>query len=155
MKTTTQITLKTTITDFKSVQKFSLKNIFFMKQLYFVMLFCLVSFLSFSQSYESQSSEVQSRMDLNKINGVSQWDGIVTTYSVTFQGLSAQGIVSLQERVQNDSRILSIQIESTDKIVFNCNGGTPFEVVKGLLSNLITGIVSFEEKGSIKVNSNE
>jgi len=126
-----------------------------MKHLLLLMLCVFTSFAFFSQTYESQSQEVQSRMDLNKINGVLVWDGIATTYRVEVQGLSAEGLITLQERSQSDIRVSSVTVDNSGILVFNCNGGTPFEVVKGLLSNLITGIVSFEERGSLISNSNE
>lgn len=126
-----------------------------MKQLIVITLCVLTSFSAFSQMYETQSQEVQARIDLNKINGVSTWQGIITTYSVTAQGLTAEGLVTLQERVQNDQRVISFSVENSGLLVFNCEGGTSFDIVKSLLSNLITGIVSTEEKGSLKVNSNE
>ena len=94
-------------------------------------------------------------MDLNKSNGESIWQGIISTYSVSVQGLTSESLVALQDRVQGDARILSFKVETTGVLVFTCEGGTPFEVVKGLLSSLITGIVGFEEKGSLKDNSNE
>jgi hypothetical protein len=126
-----------------------------MKHLIAITLCVLTSFSAFSQMYETQSQEVQARIDLNKINGVSTWQGIITTYKVSVQGLNAEGMAVLQERVQNDSRILSFNVESSGVLVYKCEGGTPFEVVKALLSNLITGIVSFEERGSLKDNTNE
>lgn len=118
--------------------------------------FCVLSSLSaFSQMYETQPQEVQAKMDLNKSNGESIWQGIISTYSVSVQGLTSESLVALQDRVQGDARILSFKVETTGVLVFTCEGGTPFEVVKGLLSSLITGIVGFEEKGSLKDNSNE
>lgn len=118
--------------------------------------FCVLTSLSaFSQMYETQPQEVQAKMDLNKINGESIWHGIISTYNVSVQGLTSESLVTLQERVQNDDRILSFKVETSGVLVFTCEGGTPFEVVKALLSSLISGIVSFEEKGSLKVNSNE
>ncbi len=126
-----------------------------MKHIIAITLCVLTSLSAFSQMYETQPQEVQAKMDLNKINGESIWKGIISTYNVSVQGLTSESLVTLQERVQNDARILSFKVETSGVLVFTCEGGTPFEVVKGLLSSLITGIVGFEEKGSLKDNSNE
>jgi hypothetical protein len=126
-----------------------------MKHLIAITLCVLTSLSAFSQMYETQPHEVQAKMDLNKINGESIWKGIISTYNVSVQGLTSESLVTLQERALSDARILSFNVETSGVLVFKCEGGTPFEVVKALLSSLITGIVSFEEKGSLKVNSNE
>ena len=126
-----------------------------MKHLIAITLCVLASFSAFSQMYETQPQEVQTKMDLNKINGESIWKGIVSTYSVSVQGLTPESMVTLQERAESESRIISFNVGTSGVLVFNCEGGTPFEVVKALLSSLITGIISFEEKGSLKVNSKE
>lgn len=138
-----------------SFKLFLIKQITKMKHLLLLMLCVFTSFAFFSQTYESQPQEVQARMDLNKINGVPVWSGITTIYHVQVQGLSTEGLSSLQERSNGDIRISSMSVDNSGILVFNCTGGTPFEVVKGLLSNLITGIVSFEERGSLISNSNE
>jgi hypothetical protein len=137
------------------VNNISLKLFPNMKHFIAITLCVLTSLSAFSQMYETQPQEVQAKMDLNKINGESIWKGIISTYNVSVQGLTSESLVTLQERAQSDSRIISFNVETSGVLVFKCEGGTPFEVVKALLSSLITGIVSFEEKGSLKVNSNE
>ncbi len=108
-------------------------------------LFMLVSITSFSQNYEKQSTEVQNQMNLNKINGVSIWNGISTSYDVYTEGLNSVGEETVLQRAKSIVEILSITIAENGKVILVCLGGTQFDTVKPIFSNMVTSISKIEE----------
>lgn len=105
----------------------------------------LMPLSSFSQNYENQSPEVKNQMDLNKINGVSIWNGISISYNVYTEGLNSTGEETVLQRAKLQAEILSINITESGKVILVCQGGTPFEIVKPIFSNMVTNITKIEE----------
>ncbi len=108
-------------------------------------MFMLVSITSFSQNYEKQNTEVQNQMNLNKINGVSIWNGISTSYNVYTEGLNSEGEETVLQRAKSIVEILSITITENGKVILVCLGGTQFDTVKPIFSNMVTNISKIEE----------
>ena len=115
----------------------------------------LVSVTSFSQNYEKQSPEVQNQMDLNKINGVSIWNGIVTSFNVYTEGLTPVNEKTLLERIKTEPAILSVTIAENGKVILVCQGGTPFDSVKHNFSNIVTNITKIEENSYLQKQDNK
>lgn len=115
----------------------------------------LVSITSFSQNYEKQSVEVQNQMDLNKINGVSIWNGIVTSFNVYTEGLNSVNEKTLLERIKTEPAILSVTIAENGKVILVCQGGTDFVSVKHNFSNIVTNITKIEENSYIQTKDNK
>lgn len=118
-------------------------------------LFLLVSLTSFSQNYEKQSTEVQNQMNLNKINGVSIWNGIVTSYDVYTEGLNAASEETVLQRAKLQPVILSITIAENGKVVLVCQGGINFDTVKPIFSNMVTSISKIEENSYLQKQENK
>src|SRR3972149_6478783 len=110
-----------------------------------LMLFLLMSHTSFSQNYEKQSVEVQNKMDVNKIDGVSIWNGISTSYNVYTEGLNSTGEETVLQRAKLQPEILSITITENGKVILICHGGTRFDSIKKIFSNLVTNITKIEK----------
>lgn len=119
------------------------------------MMFLLVSLISFSQNYEKQSPEVQNQMDLNKINGVSIWNGISISYNVYTEGLNSTGEETVLQRAKLQAEILSINIAENGKVILVCQGGTPFDLVKPIFSNMVTNITKIEESTYIQTKDDK
>ena len=102
--------------------------------------FLFVAATSFSQNYEAQSFEVQNQMDLNKINGVSTWNDISTSFNVYTEGLNSAGEETVLQRAKMIAEIFSINISENGKVIIVCNGGTQFDLVKPIFSNMVTSI---------------
>lgn len=120
-----------------------------------LMMFLLVSLTSFAQNYEKQSPEVQNQMNLNKINGVSIWNGISISYNVYTEGLNSTGVETVLQRAKLQTEILSINIAENGKVILVCQGGTPFELVKPIFSNLVTNITKIEESTYIQTKDDK
>lgn len=115
----------------------------------------LVSLTSFSQNYEKQSHEVQNQMNLNKINGVSIWNGILISYNVYTEGLNPTSEKTVFQRAELQKEILSINIAENGKVILVCQGGTPFDSVKPIFSNMVTNILKIEENTYIQTKDNK
>lgn len=114
----------------------------------------LMSLSSFSQNYENQSPEVKNQMDLNKINGVSIWNDIVISYNVYTEGLNSTNEETILQRAKLQSEILSINVAVNGKFILVCKGGTKFDLVKPIFSNLVTNIIKIEENTYIQTEVN-
>lgn len=114
----------------------------------------LMSLSSFSQNYENQSPEVKNQMDLNKINGVSIWNDIVISYNVYTEGLNSTNEETILQRAKLQSEILSINVAVNGKFILVCKGGTKFDLVKPIFSNLVTNIIKIEENTYIQTEDN-
>ncbi|OFY99519.1 MAG: hypothetical protein A3K10_16095 [Bacteroidetes bacterium RIFCSPLOWO2_12_FULL_31_6] len=118
-------------------------------------MFMLVSITSFSQNYEKQSTEVQNQMNLNKINGVSIWNDIVTSFNVYTEGLNSVNEGILIERIKTEPSILSTTIAENGKVILVCQGGTEFVSVKHNFSNIVTNITKIEENSYLQKQDNK
>lgn len=114
----------------------------------------LMSLSSFSQSYENQSPEVKNRMDSNKINGVSMWNDIAISYNVYTEGLNSTTKETVLQRAKLQTEILSINMAENGKVILVCKGGTKFDLVKPIFSNLVTNISKIEENTYIQTKDN-
>lgn len=114
----------------------------------------LMSLSSFSQNYENQSPEVKNQMDLNKINGVSIWNDISISYNVYTEGLNSTTEETVLQRAKLQSEILSINVAENGKFILVCKGGTKFDLVKPIFSNLVTNITKIEENTYIQTKDN-
>ncbi len=81
-----------------------------------VSLATIISFQSLSQNYEEMSSEVQFRMNQNKIDGKEILSGIFIDYEFSFGGINTSA------DKDNLFRVLSEKFNSTD-IYFNPDNG--------------------------------
>lgn len=120
-----------------------------------LMALLLLPFSSFSQIYEKQSSEVKNQMDLNKINGVSLWNNISTSFDVYTEGLSVEGFRTVTQRASLQSEIFSINMVENGKVILVCKGGTPFDSIKKIFSNIVTDITKIEENNYIQKKINK
>ncbi len=126
-----------------------------LKSIGILMMLLLVSLTSFSQNYENQSPEVQNQMDLNKINGVSIWNGISISYSVYTEGLNFTGEETVLQRAKLQAEIFSINITENGKVIIVCHGGTPFDSIKPIFSNMVTNITKIEESTYIQTKDDK
>ena len=99
-----------------------------------------------AQTYEEMSQAVKYKMDSNKEEQIDLWTGIGFTYDVVVTGLEFQDHIELQRRASQVRDIKSLKIEDGGKVIVECVGGTPFETVKRIFSDIVTGMVSFERK---------
>lgn len=104
----------------------------------------LISFQTLGQNYEEMSSDVQFKMDQNKIEGKDLLDGIFTDFIVHAEGLSKDELTSLIDRSKKNSDIVDLKIESNEKIIITCKAGVSFDRVKPIFSELVSNISSLE-----------
>ena len=104
----------------------------------------LISFQTLGQNYEEMSSDVQFKMDQNKIEGKDLLDGIFTDFIVHAEGLSNDELTSLIDRSKKNSDIVDLKIESNEKIIITCKTGVSFDRVKPIFSELVSNISSLE-----------
>jgi hypothetical protein len=104
----------------------------------------LISFQTLGQNYEEMSSDVQFKMDQNKIEGKDLLDGIFTDFIVHAEGLSNDELTSLIDRSKKNSDIVDLKIESNEKIIITCKAGVSFDRVKPIFSELVSNISSLE-----------
>ena len=104
----------------------------------------LISFQTLGQNYEEMSSDVQFKMDQNKIEGKDLLDGIFTDFIVHAEGLSHDELTSLIDRSKKNSDIVDLKIESNEKIIITCKAGVSFDRVKPIFSELVSNISSLE-----------
>ena len=104
----------------------------------------LISFQTLGQNYEEMSSDVQFKMDQNKIEGKDLLDGIFTDFIVHAEGLSNDELTSLIDRSKKNSDIVDLKIESNEKIIITCKSGVSFDRVKPIFSELVSNISSLE-----------
>ena len=119
------------------------------------MMFSIVSLTSFSQNYENQSPEVQNQMNLNKTNGVSIWNGISISYNVYTEGLNSTNEETVFQRAKLQAEIVSINIAENGKVTLVCIGGTTFDSIKPIFSNMVTNITKIEESVYIQTKENK
>lgn len=126
-----------------------------MKSLGILAILLIISLTSFSQNYEKQSPEVQNQMNLNKINGVSIWNGISISYHVYTEGLTPTNEETVLQRAKLQTEILSINITENGEVILVCQGGIPFDLVKPIFSNMVTNILKIEENTYIQTKDNK
>lgn len=72
------------------------------------------SFQAFTQSYEQiyavASPEVQSRIDLNKMQGINILTGILSNHTIGFTGVGFSQKEILQEKLSEQEHVFSFQI---------------------------------------------
>lgn len=120
----------------------------------------LISFLfstqiSIAQTYADMPKEVQAQMDLNKVNGVDQWNNINMVYEVVATGLDADENKILLERAKNNSNIISAEFSATGSVIIVCKSGTEFVNVKYIFSEIVSGISSIKSSGSLIKTENK
>jgi len=124
-----------------------------MKTLYLLtsLLLSLLCFENaYSQSYENQSPEVQIKMDENKIIGLPIWSGINFTYTVHTLGVDEAGVKTILNRAELVEDIISINYIDNGVFQLDCIGGTKFDIVKPIFSEIVTDIYKIEEKSYIQ-----
>lgn len=109
----------------------------FSKKSLSILFFMLVFTPVFGQEYGVIPAVVREKMDLNKANGLPTYSGIVTAYLVDCQGLDNNDIIELNARAENNNSVQSLVIHSLQSIEVICFGGTSFDVVKPIFSELV------------------
>ena len=105
----------------------------------------LISFQALGQNYEEMNSDVQFKMDQNKIDGKDLFEGIFTDFIIHAEGLSNEELTILIDRSSQNSDIVNLKIESNEKIIITCKAGVSFDRVKPVFSELVSNISSLEQ----------
>lgn len=128
----------------KTTKEFSMLTTTYSTKVRFIIasIFMLISSQGIAQEYGVIPPAVRAKMDANKLNGIPSYTGVVTAYVVHCEGLESAELIELQNRAQHLPAVQGITIQSTEIIEVICAGGTAFDQVKSIFSNLVSHITS-------------
>ena len=128
----------------KTTKEFSMLTTTYSTTVRFIIasIFMLISSQGIAQEYGVIPPAVRAKMDANKLNGIPSYTGVVTAYVVHCEGLESAELIEIQNRAQVIAAIQGINTQSTETIEVICSGGTSFEQVKSIFSELVSSITS-------------
>lgn len=112
--------------------------------------FLLLTKMATAQDYSKMPSEVQAKIDQNKIQGIGLYTDIIFTYEVTATGLDNSDRATLLERANKMKEIISVDFSPTGNVIVKCKGGTEFVTVKPIFQIIVSGITNIKDTYSLK-----
>jgi hypothetical protein len=118
------------------------------KNLIVALILSFSSFQAFSQSYEEiyavASEEVQSRIDLNKMQGLNILTGILSNHTIGYTGVGFSQKESLQEKLSEQENIFSFQLnDDNTSITIQSSPLFTRESFEELLNNFQASITGY------------